>query len=139
MSSTQRNIDAQYGAKEVLVYDPSVSQVDVLLSGLEAGVQPQAVTSNDALAQIEKALQQPGLKTLHVLGHGAPGEIILGGQRIDAQSFKDICANPLHNTHPEFEIAFWSCKTGHGDIGMNFLKTIANATGANVYASSGLV
>ena len=83
MSSTQRNIDAQYGAKEVLVYDPSVSQVDVLLSGLEAGVQPQAVTSHDALAQIEKALQQPGLKTLHVLGHGAPGEIILGGQRID--------------------------------------------------------
>ena len=73
MSSTQRNIDAQYGAKEVLVYDPSVSQVDVLLSGLDSGVQPQAVTSNDALAQIEIALQQPGLKTLHVLGQAEHG------------------------------------------------------------------
>jgi hypothetical protein len=112
----------------------------VLLEGLDPGVQAIPITATDEpMAIIEQLVKDPQMAQLHVLGHGAPGEVILGGQRLDAQTFSQrngllgaAATNPL-------QIAFWSCKTGHGDIGMNFINTVANATGAHVFASSGLV
>jgi hypothetical protein len=125
--------------KQVLVYDPSVEQVEVLLQGLDAGVDAIPITAGDEpMKTLEQLINDPQLARLHVLGHGAPGEVILGGQRIDAQSFAHRQPLPRNESH-SFQIAFWSCNTGHGEIGMNFLNTVANSTGANVYGSTGLV
>ena len=63
----------------ILLADASVEQLDVLLSGLQDGVQVQLVTpEDDAVRMLADALNNPELDTLHVLGHGAPGEVILG-------------------------------------------------------------
>jgi len=125
--------------KQVLVYDPSVQQVEVLLQGLDAGVDAIPITAGDEpMKTLEQLMNDPQLARLHVLGHGAPGEVILGGKRIDAQSFAHRQPSPRNESH-SFQIAFWSCNTGHGEIGMNFLNTVANSTGANVYGSTGLV
>ena len=84
--------------KQVLVYDPSVEQVDVLLQGLDAGVDAIPITSGDEpMKTIEQLINDPQLARLHVLGHGAPGEIILGGKRIDAQSFAHRQPSPRND------------------------------------------
>ena len=115
-------------ASAVLVYDPSVEQVNTLLAGLDSGVAAWPVLpGNNPLEHIARALAFKHLKTLHILGHGAPGEVILGGQRLGASSFESL-ADALPSAGPAaFQIAFWSCKTGHGELGMNFVNTIANA------------
>jgi len=129
---------------EVLFYDVTVEQVQVLLDGLDAHVQPiPLISGQDPMTQLEQAVQNPDIQTIHVLGHGAPGEVILAGQKIDAERIASSPLSreqrPVTSANTPFKIAFWSCKTGLGDTGMNFLNTVANATGAHVSASSGLV
>jgi hypothetical protein len=129
-------------SNQILVYDPSVDQVEVLLDGLSPEVRAIPVMAGqDPALVIDEALANPALRCLHVLGHGAPGEVILAGQRLDAQTFlspRNASARGASSATP-FQIAFWSCKTGLGEIGMNFVNTISNITGAHVFASSGLV
>jgi hypothetical protein len=60
---------------EVLIADASVEQLQVLLSGLRDGVQVHLISSqDDAIGTIAQALSA-NLDTLHILGHGAPGEV----------------------------------------------------------------
>jgi len=127
-------------AGEVLIYDPTVEQVDVLMDGLQSGIHAIPITTgDDPMDIIKQVLQNPSMARLHVLGHGAPGEVILGGQRINSDAFERRAFEPHGNKFNPLQIAFWSCNTGHGETGMNFLNTVANRTGANVYASTGLV
>jgi len=130
-------------AAQWLLYDPTVQDVTVLIAGLNPGVRAVAIPATDNPHEIiATALANPELKSLHLLGHGAPGEIMFGHHRITAQSWSEqfgtrhleIAAN-----QSPLQINFWSCKTGEGETGMNFLKTIANNTGAFVSASSSLV
>jgi len=131
-------------ASEVLFYDVTVEQVQVLLDGLDANVQPIPLyPGQDPMKQLEQAVQNPDVQTIHVLGHGAPGEVILAGQKIDAQRIE---ASPIsreqsasHSATTPFQIAFWSCKTGLGDTGMNFINIVANKFNALVSAATGLV
>ena len=128
---------------DILLADASVEQLDVLLQGLEEGVQVQLVTpQDDALALLADALNKPGLDTLHVLGHGAPGEVILGGQRIDAaampalkRQLKNLDA--VSSSHSfDTQICLWSCRTGAELSGDIFMNTFAQTTNATHHQSS---
>jgi hypothetical protein len=78
-----------------LLYDPSVEDVDVLLAGLAEGVvaTPLAV-GGDVMATLRGTLSSPDLRCLHILGHGAPGEVFLGGERIDADRWRHEAVTP---------------------------------------------
>jgi len=78
----------------------------------------------------------PGLKTLHLLAHGAPGEISLGGRTLTASDFRSRFDGAAER---DLDIAFWSCNTGSGDLGQSFVKAVAETTGARVAAADGLV
>lgn len=104
---------------EILLADASVEQLDVLIAGLRENVEVKRITTHDdAVAMLAQALSHPNLDTLHVVGHGAPGEVILGGQTIDITALPALSAQittPSHN-NPSFipQICFWSCRTGAG-------------------------
>ncbi|CAM8642998.1 RTX calcium-binding nonapeptide repeat [Oxalobacteraceae bacterium] len=128
---------------DYLLYDPTVEKVGTLLAGLREGVCAMAVpTHSDPHELIDRVLAQSGIKTLHLLGHGAPGEIMFGTHRVTAGSWREqvgACTTSLSTIPTPRHINFWSCKTGEGETGMNFIKTIANQTNAVVSASSSLV
>ena len=99
---------------ECLLYDPTVDKVGILLAGLSEGVCAMAVpTHTDPHELIDRVLAQSSLKTLHLLGHGAPGEIMFGRSRINAQSWSDQLGSrhsAIASTQSPRQINFWSCK-----------------------------
>lgn len=122
---------------EMLIADTGVKDLNILLSGLAPGVRTRLIQRHeDGLAAIFDALAEPGLARLHLLGHGVPGGIVLGGRQLGAGDFRrrasGVASRPL-------EIAFWSCLTGCGKQGRTFVEAVAGSTGARVSAASGLI
>ncbi|MDP2901989.1 MAG: ExeM/NucH family extracellular endonuclease [Methylovulum sp.] len=123
--------------REILIADAQVENLDVLLAGINPDVDAWLVEpGQDAMGLIFKALAQTGLQTLHFLGHGAPGQINLGGRAITAADFRSRFDGAAER---DLDIAFWSCQTGAGDKGQTFVRALSEATGARVATASGLV
>ncbi|MCX7106243.1 MAG: DUF4347 domain-containing protein [Methylococcales bacterium] len=129
--------NSQSNSREILIADASVKDLSVLLDGIKPSVDVWLLkTGEDAISQIIKAMAVPGLKTLHLLAHGAPGEISLGGRTLTATDFRSRFDGAAER---DLDIAFWSCNTGSGDLGQSFVKAVAETTGARVAAADGLV
>ncbi|MBX9751230.1 MAG: DUF4347 domain-containing protein, partial [Roseococcus sp.] len=135
-----RHSDSRSG-HELAVFDPAVPDLALLLLGLREGVQAIILDPrHEPLAQIAAAAaERPGLAALHIIAHGAPGEIRLGGQAVTAATL--AAAGPTlqglggalaANGH----IALWSCETGAGPEGATFREALARQTGAAVGASA---
>ena len=128
---------------EILIADASVEQLDVLMAGLRENVEVKHVTpSDDAIAILAQSISRPNLDTLHVLGHGAPGEVILGGQTINTSSLSKLqeqLVSPSHNPSLIPQICLWSCRTGANASGETFMQTLADITQASVFATEELV
>jgi len=130
--------------REVLLADASVEQLDVLMAGLRPGVEVQLITpQDDALQAMAQVLSDPSLDTLHVLGHGAPGEVILGGQTLNTSALPHLAAqlnaNAFSDSHLQPQICLWSCRTGAAQAGETFMNALANTTQATVFATEQLV
>lgn len=123
--------------RAILIADAGVEDLDILLDGIDEGVTPWVVRpGEDAVGIVAAALEMPGLTTLHLLAHGAPGRIRLGGRTLSAADFS---GRLRAGAGRELDIAFWSCRTGAGAEGRHFVRAVAAATGARVAASPGLV
>jgi hypothetical protein len=124
-------------ATTILIADAGIADLDVLLDGLDAGVEPRLVAPGaDARGAIAEALATPGLQTLHLLAHGAPGQIHLGGRALTAA---DFASGRDGAAERDLDIALWSCHAGAGEAGRRFVAAVADATGARVAAAQGLV
>ncbi len=123
--------------REILIADAKLEDLDILLAGLGADVETWLVQpGDDAVARIFTALATPGLSKLHLLAHGMPGGIALGGKRITIGDFSGRYDGAAQR---DLDIAFWSCETGAGAAGQAFVAAVAQATGARVAAAEGLV
>ena len=107
-----------------LVYDPTVQDIDVLLDGLDAGCIPRAIApGEDPMRVIGEVLERHRCQDLHLLGHGFPGGITLGGRQIDANAWQGffqhttvgdlitIAANHIQNQQINFRAAFPSSQS----------------------------
>lgn len=145
-------------ARAVLIADAQLENLDQLLSGLDADIEPWLVAPDqDALPLIFAALGQSNLTQLHVLAHGAPGEIQLGRRTLTAADFQihpaptdfQIPPAPIFQRgdlsvgeigrQKNVSIAFWSCHTGAGVAGAALNHAITAATGAQVFLAQGLI
>lgn len=143
-------------AKQLLIADASIEDADVLIAAFKYGIDSWILKKESNVQEmLQEAICNTELSTLHLLGHGMPGEIILGNVKINTDNWPAIlCRNPeltelqlkkisLRREPSSFpgkwNICFWSCRTGQGNKGRAFIQHVANCTGANVYASSGLI
>ena len=134
-----KNTEKLQAKQHRLLYDPTVQDVDILLAGLADGVVATPLTpGSDVMASLRDTLADSGLRFLHILGHGAPGEVFLSGQRIDADRWRKEAETPIPRINP-IQINFWSCRTGEGELGMSFINTVAQTSNAFVNAASGYV
>ena len=125
----------------VLVYDPAVEHVGTLLGGLDKDCAAVPAGANDICQLLTGLLQSATVHTIHLLGHGAAGGIFFENVFINGTVWDGIARDAaLHRAPSSLQtINFWSCETGRGEIGMKFLKQVAESTGATVHGSDGKV
>lgn len=95
--------------------------------------------AGDGLQQIARALEgRSNLNAIHLVGHGASGLLQLGGLTIDASYLRthdDVLADIGTALSDDGDILVYGCETGSGRAGSQFLKTLAETTGADIAAS----
>jgi fimbrial isopeptide formation D2 family protein/uncharacterized repeat protein (TIGR01451 family) len=126
---------------ELFVIDPSVSDLDTLRAGLREGAEIVVLDpAEDGLAQIAAAVAERAgsISALHVISHGAAGQITLGSRTIDAAAlsqYQGALTQIGAGLTVDADILLYGCDVGDGWQGMAFLQAIAAATGADVAAS----
>ena len=129
---------------EILFVDPSVSDIATILGGLRPEVEAIVLgSSRPAARQIAEALHgRRGLDAVHVIAHGAPGQVRFAagewsattlGQ--DAEDFPAIG----RALGADGDLRLWSCSAGAGPEGDDFVTRLAWASRADVSAASGPV
>ena len=91
--------------------------------------------SRSALPQITAALaaSRP-VSALHVIAHGRPGAVRLGGEELTAEGLDGARAWRA-SLAPGATIALHACQAGAGEPGRALIEGLAAATGARVAAS----
>lgn len=123
--------------REVLIATRALPGIEMLLACLDARVTTRILNLDaDPFAAVVAALADPGLRTLHLVGRGAPGLIAIApGATIDAAAARSL----YPATSPWVEINLWSSFTGAGRRGRHFIQTLAEMAQVRVLASDGLV
>lgn len=124
----------------LVVVDSGLPDLHILLADLPANTRVHYIHEHeDALSQIAYAANQyQGLEGLHVLGHGEPGRMLMGGQWIDAEAVEsspDQMACVSGALTDDAHIWLYGCHSAQGDVGQRWLDAWALATGAGVHGS----
>jgi VCBS repeat-containing protein len=141
--------NGKLGHRELLVIDASVQDWTSLTSNLGPEVDVLLLDADkDGLQQIADQLlthntnsdgQQGRYSSLHLLSHGREGVIQLGNRTINAQT--------VAQAHSEFaqigdnleigaDVLLYGCDVGSNARGINFLRTLSEATQRDVAAST---
>ncbi|RKP48112.1 DUF4347 domain-containing protein, partial [Trinickia fusca] len=141
----QRNVmaDAVQGSTQVVFVDPAVTGYQTLLAGLPAGTQVVMLNANtDGFAQIAQYLQQhPGVSAIHLLSHGAEGDVQAGSAWLDPANFSKYSAELAQigaAMQPGGDFLIYGCDVAEGADGRLLVQEIAAATHLNVAASTDL-
>ncbi len=86
------------------------------------------------LLSISAAFADEKIDTLHIVGHGRPGAILLGGTWVDEAMLLENTG--LLKMWRITRIALWSSEVGATP---SFIHTLTRLTGADVYAAEGTV
>ncbi|WP_274627603.1 DUF4347 domain-containing protein [Arvimicrobium flavum] len=130
--------------KTVVIVDGALADVDALLSSVSESAEiVRLEPGTEGLGRIAGwAMGKAGYEAMHVLSHGQPGAILLGGRVIDGpaldESAKEL-ASIGEALAPGADILLYGCETGADAAGRSFIDRFAAATGANVAASSSKV
>ncbi|WP_417451394.1 VCBS domain-containing protein, partial [Kordiimonas sp.] len=128
--------------RQTLIVDASVKDADILCRSLPDCVDVHVVAPNglDSLICELEANQHVG--DLHILTHGEPGAITLGGERLDVSALvpsHSFAAMVMRLTNTGSKIALWACSVAGDAIGLRFVKALEALTGASVFAADQLV
>ena len=127
--------------REIAFIDPAVSDVHVLLTGLRPNVRPILLdTAELAPRQMARALAGcQGLDAIHIIAHGAPGEVSFAAGALSVESVEDHAADLAAlgaRLGPDASLMLWTCETGQGKRGQDFIDALAAASGAKVAAAT---
>ncbi|WP_431854523.1 DUF4347 domain-containing protein [Azospirillum sp.] len=129
--TTTDNTAASGAAREILLADATLPDLDLLLRQRRNGVEIRLVAdADDGIAALEAAFaERPS--AVHVLAHGEPGRIRLGRGAIDGER---IASADLAGSGAD--LLLYGCATGAGAEGQAFVEALAARTGGAVAAAS---
>ncbi|MGB0714185.1 MAG: DUF4347 domain-containing protein, partial [Gammaproteobacteria bacterium] len=128
------------GAGEIVIIDASVPGARELAESVHPGAEVHVLDpGSDGLGQISALLQgRTGVTALHLITHGAPGQLQLGNGVLDTGAL-DSRGAELENWRAaltaDADIMVYGCDVAAGDKGERFVQAFAGATGADVAAS----
>ena len=130
-------------AREIAFVDPKVDNLKSLLGGIRPDVDVFMLTADEpALRQMARAVEgRDGLDVIHVIAHGQPGEVSFATGALSLATLSQY-GNDLTKIGLALnggQLLLWSCETGRGEQGNNFVKMLALSTGAKIGTSTGLV
>ena len=125
---------------EILFIDPAVSDIKTLLAGLRPDVDAVLLESGrPAEQQMAEALaRRSDLAAVHVIAHGAPGQVHFSGGQWSAAtlaSVADDLAAIGKALRPGGDVRLWSCCAGAGSKGAALTECLAEAAGVPVASS----
>ncbi len=138
----------QEGAQALLAETHEIVFVDVAVTDwqvLVSGVSPEAEVivldpARDGLIQIAEVLQgRSNLNAVHIFSHGADGELILGEIHYSVDSlgqYQQQLSDIGQALSVDGDILLYGCDIAQGSAGEVFIGAIAEATSADVAASS---
>ena len=129
--------------KSIIFVDSRVTDYQSLI---ESFTEPAEVFvldgASDGLAQIAAYLQgRTGIDAIHVISHGSQGAMYLGSSVLNSsnlashQSQLASIGGALTETG---DILLYGCNVAQGNVGLQFITSLAKYTGADVAASSDL-
>jgi hypothetical protein len=126
---------------EILFVDSGIADIQDVIANVRSGVQVVVLDSaHDALDQIATALAgRQDLSAIHIMADGEEGQIDFGAGALTRSSLMDHAADLAaikDSLAPGGDLLLWTCNTGAGFAGQDFIKDLALATGANVAAST---
>ena len=137
---------AQQSGGELLIIDGAVDDADTLLNELRAANPALEVvqldSSRDGIEQIGQALAgRSNLGAVHILSHGAAGELQLGNGMLDQRTLDDQAdriAEWGRALGADADILLYGCDVAGSSAGQAFVHNLAALTGADVAASTDL-
>ncbi|MCA1857654.1 DUF4347 domain-containing protein [Massilia oculi] len=129
------------GAHAIVFVDTSVEGYQTLLAGLSAGTEVHLMAAGeDGLTRMAEVLDgRSSIDALHLISHGRPGVLSLGTLALDAETLAARAADLARigaALAPQADILLYGCDVGAGAAGAGFLAMLAQATGADVAAST---
>ena len=127
--------------QEVIVIDAALSNDQPLLDALPLGGYVHLLDDTaDAITQLaEIVAHYPGLKTLHLISHGAPGAIFLGEQTLCLDTLAQhtqLLESLRQFMAPDGEWLIYGCEVAQGDTGRAFIAALQAKTGLKIAAAS---
>lgn len=126
---------------EIAFIDAGAADWQTLIAGLREGIEVHVLdASRDGLTQINEILAgRTGFDAIHVLSHGASGEITLGNTLLTLGNV-DVRAGELailgQALSGEGDLLIYGCDVGQGLDGALFGQRLSLLTGADVATSS---
>src|SRR5208282_5151442 len=107
--------------REILFVDPSVSDIDTILSGLRPGVEAIVLdAAQPAVRQIAARLEgRYGISAVHIIAHGAPGRVNFASGDWSATTLEDEAENFAaigRALAVDGELRLWSCDAAAGAV-----------------------
>ena len=141
--------EAAVERQEIVFVDATLPDAGQLLADLQAqrsaGRLLEIVTldgDEDGLLTITRTLAgRQDIAAVHVLTHGADGQLQLGGTRLDAQALMQRAGEVAawgSALAPGADLLLYGCDVAQSDAGRQFVRDLAALTGADVAASTDL-
>ena len=127
--------------REIVFIDERVENPDIITASLSPNIELFMLSADsDGLAQIAQALAgRSDIDGIHIVSHGAPGEMQLGTLTLTAgqlESHREALAVIGQALTTEGDLLLYGCDVGQGVVGADFVKAVADLTGADVAAST---
>jgi fibronectin-binding autotransporter adhesin len=127
--------------QEIIFVDTSVTNYQSLLSGINADAEVVLITAEQNGLQViaDTLAGRSEVDAIHILSHGDTGKVQLGSDWIDAS---DVTANAGllagigDSLSADGDILLYGCHVGSDGAGVDFIQSLASATGADTAASS---
>ncbi|OYT19452.1 MAG: hypothetical protein CCU26_11440, partial [Nitrospira sp. UW-LDO-01] len=127
---------------EVAFVDPTVPDYQTLIAGMGPNVQIVMLDGGqDGMEQIAASLAgRTGIDAIHIISHGAEGQLSLGTGTLTQASMTGQYADELtiiqQALSEQADILVYGCDFAEGDVGQDAVALLSQLTGADVAAST---
>ncbi len=132
--------EVRAGGEELVVIDSAIAEYELLAE--EVGRERRVVVldaKGNGLGQLAAAVKNRRIKALHIISHGAPGRLLLGGSMITPANLSPAERRSLalvgKSLAEDADILVYGCTFGAGKDGEDAMLALARATGADVGGS----
>ncbi|BAY10423.1 DUF4347 domain-containing protein [Calothrix sp. NIES-2098] len=128
--------------EQLIFVDTSIADSQRWLENASQTTKVIFLNGNDELTQIDQTLAQyHDISAIHLVTHGAAGEIFLGNQLLNADTLANYASsfqNWQTTLTSDADILLYGCDIAQGEIGQQFVQQLSDLTGADVAASTDL-